>query len=412
MQMKGLLLSILIITATSFLEVKGSEYFPVSAKPLRMAVLDPTISIPWAAQESARIPIKPLNEIQAALPKLAPTLSAKVINTVITALKCASKNDVDHNHILAVIDYSLPSNEKRLWVFDLAQNKLLFNTYVSHGIQSGTLSSTHFSNQYNAKASSIGIFNTEKVYRGRHGVSLKLYGLDKDFNDNAYKRSIVMHGAWYVEEWFIKKYGRPGRSWGCPVLPYDLTKSIIDTIKDKALLVVYYPSNEWFAKSKFLNCEIGQNSNAGNPKIEEKAPVEATQREAILYVDTTNHSKREENEPIIVISADNYKHIFNKEVPLERMLRRQINKIEYIALTNNEFKQLNTNGKWQLDIMYFVVPIVKMQRGWYVTEMEVMPLGKINSITPNPAGNYTIHFDNRAPAEIKTDDRFIRWLGL
>src|SRR3990167_1660194 len=130
-----------------------------------------------------------------------PALNTNKIEVIMRALKCANKNDIKHNPILTLIDYSLPSNKKRLWVFDLSENKLLFHTYISHGINSGTLLSTYFSNKFNSKASSIGVFNTEKAYRGRHGTSLKLYGLDQKFNDNAYNRFIVMHGAWYVEKW-------------------------------------------------------------------------------------------------------------------------------------------------------------------------------------------------------------------
>lgn len=352
-----------------------------------------------------KVPLKPLNEIKAALQKLAPTLSANAIETVITTLKCADKNNIDHNQILTVIDYSLPSNEKRLWVFDLSQNTLLFHTYVSHGIQSGTLLSTYFSNKNNGKASSIGIFNTDKAYRGRHGESLKLYGLDKNFNDNAYHRFIVMHGAWYVEEWFIKKYGRPGRSWGCPVLPRSVTESVIETIKDKALLVVYYPSHDWFEKSKFLTCEMA--STIPNLKIDEKTPQDA-HRGAILYININHHDKRQENDPVVIISADEYKRIFNREIPLERMLRRQINHVEYIVLNRDEFKQLGSVNK---DLLNFAIPEVKMQRGYYVTEMKFVPLGHIKNIAADAAGNYVITFDHRSAA-IKEDDRFIRWVGL
>lgn len=350
-------------------------------------------------------PIKPLAEIRQQLLKFSPALSVPVINTVLMALQCADKNKVEHNHILAIIDYSLPSNQKRLWVFDLAQNKLLFNTYVSHGIQSGTLLSTYFSNIYNGKASSFGVFNTDKAYRGRHGSSLKLNGLDPHFNDNAYNRFIVMHGAWYVEEWFIKKYGRAGRSWGCPAMPYSLTVPIIDTIKDKALLVVYYPSQEWFSKSKFLNCDISGHLSVTDQPLQ----LPTASRDPILYVDLNHDGKREENEPILVMNADQYHLKFNRDVPLDRMLRRQINHNEYIALTAAEFKQLSDA---ELNQILFVVPNVKMQRGYWVTEMQIFPIGKIIHSSETASLNFMITMDHKPPIEVKTDQRFIRWVGL
>ena len=107
------------------------------------------------------------------------------------------------------------------------EKKLLFHTYVSHGITSGTLLTNYFSNKYNSKASSIGVYKTEKAYYGREGLSLRLDGLDRSFNDNASNRSVVMHGGWYVDEHFIKKYGRPGRSWGCPALPLNFINPLL-----------------------------------------------------------------------------------------------------------------------------------------------------------------------------------------
>jgi hypothetical protein len=152
-------------------------------------------------------PVDELSDINNMLQKEANTLNASVIQKVLTTLKCSLEYNVNHNNILTIIDYSLPSSEKRLWVFDLKEKKLLFHTYVSHGIKSGTLLSNYFSNKYNSKASSIGVYKTNKTYYGRDGLSLRLDGLDSGFNDNASNRYVVMHGGWYVNEPFIKKYG-------------------------------------------------------------------------------------------------------------------------------------------------------------------------------------------------------------
>lgn len=371
--------------------------------------------------------LKPLHEIKEMLLKEATTLNLAVINKVLTTLKCASEYNIEHNNILTIIDYSLPSNEKRLWIFDLKEKKLLFHTYVSHGIKSGVLLSNNFSNKYNSKASSIGVYKTEKAYQGRHGLSLQLDGLEAGFNDNAANRAVVMHGGWYVDENFIKKYGRTGRSWGCPAVPENLTKPIINTIKDKSLFVIYYPSDNWFLKSKFLNCDIlSSTQNTDDLRIAVPLPVEENeQREGILFADINQNNQREENEPIVVISADSYERIFHTKVPLERMLRRQINNTEYIALSHIEFENLITyndkifNNNDGLNAVYFVIPVVKMERGYYATEMKIVTPGKIKGVRPNidsskieSIKSYTVHFEANSFFNLRSTNQFIRWLGL
>lgn len=364
-----------------------------------------------------------LSELRAMLHKEAPNLNTAVINKVITSLKCATEYNVDYNTILTVIDYSLPSSEKRLWVFDLKARTLLFNTYVSHGIKSGELLSTYFSNIYNSKASSIGVYKTEKSYYGREGLSLRLSGLDRSFNDNASNRAVVMHGGWYVTEDFIKRYGRAGRSWGCPALPLNLYKPIINTIKDNSLMVIYYPSDTWFVKSKFLNCEIKpplQQTNA--PEVSSLANVQENElRDDILFADINKNNQREENEPIAVMNANRYEQIFHNKAPLTRMLRRQIRQQEYIALSTSEFASLGSeDNKNTLSDVYFVIPVVIMNRGYYETEMHMVDMGKIQNVTTtntapdnkNKGRTYTVYFDKKPAIKLTATNRFIRWLGL
>jgi hypothetical protein len=365
---------------------------------------------------------RPSAEIKAILHEQAPTLSAAVINKVSTTLMCANEHNVEHSDILTVIDYSLPSSEKRLWVFDLKEKKLLFNTYVSHGINSGVLSTQFFSNKNNSKASSMGVYRTDKSYHGRHGLSLQLEGLDRGFNDNASRRAVVMHGGWYVEERFIKKYGRAGRSWGCPAVPDELSASIINTIKQASLFVVYYPSDNWLLTSKFQTCErLSPVKNIVKP---DPMPVseDKVHRDDILYVDINKNNKREENDPIVVMTADNYQQTFHTKPPLERMLRRQINNEEYIALSNGEFKDMVANNGTgdinRLSTLYFVIPVVKMQRGYYATEMEFVKFGKIKEVTPNtslanePTKAYSVSCELKSSVNLRTTNTFIRWLGL
>lgn len=364
--------------------------------------------------------ITPVHEVETMLRKESGTLRPQVIDKVITSLQCANAYHVDRNNILTIIDYSLPSNQKRLWVFDLHTKQLLFHTYVSHGIKSGTLLTDKFSNINNSKASSLGVYKTEQAYYGREGLSLRLVGLDPKFNDNAFSRYIVMHGGWYMDEKFIKRYGRPGRSWGCPAIPLSLKKQIIDTIKGNALLVVYYPSEEWFDKSKFLNCQKN-NSNMVTDQARNEAPLPAPDevREEVLFVDLNKNGRMDESDPIVTMSADYYEQIFHTQAPLGRMLRRQIDHAEYIALSRHEFNQIVAQGnQTAMDNIKLVVPqIIMVNGGYFETQMKIVNLGKIKDIKPadalsQQANSFKVNFETRPMVSLKTTNQFIRWLGL
>ena len=136
----------------------------------------------------------------------------------------------ENKQLLTVIDFDLPSTEKRLWVLDLAKHEILFHTLVAHGHNSGENEATNFSNTDQSNMSSLGFYATGSEYEGKHGHSLRLAGLDEGVNTNAAARSIVMHGADYVSEDFIKQNGRLGRSLGCPALPMDQYSQIIDVV--------------------------------------------------------------------------------------------------------------------------------------------------------------------------------------
>lgn len=144
--------------------------------------------------------------------------------------------------ILTIIDFSLSSNVKRLWVIDLATNTVVTNSLVAHGRNTGEEFATSFSNQESSYKSSLGFYATAEVYNGKHGKSLKLDGLEKGINDHARQRGIVIHAANYVSESFINANKRLGRSQGCPALPEDLSAEIIQIIKNKSLLFIYHPS--------------------------------------------------------------------------------------------------------------------------------------------------------------------------
>jgi hypothetical protein len=150
-------------------------------------------------------------------------------------LRQSGRLDADQHH-LTVIDFDLPSTEKRLWVLDLNNDKIVYHTLVAHGHNSGENEATTFSNTDQSNMSSLGFYVTGHEYEGKHGHSLRLQGLDEGFNTNAAARSVVMHGADYVSESFIKQNGRLGRSLGCPALPLDQYAQIIDTVKGGSCL--------------------------------------------------------------------------------------------------------------------------------------------------------------------------------
>ena len=146
--------------------------------------------------------------------------------------------------LLTVIDFTMSSNTKRLWVIDLATNTVLFNSLCAHGRNTGDEFATKFSNKSESYMSSLGFYATGEIYNGKHGQSLKLDGLQAGVNDKARTRGVVMHAADYVSESFIAAHRRLGRSQGCPALPNELTKEIISVIQGKSLLFIYHPSGE------------------------------------------------------------------------------------------------------------------------------------------------------------------------
>lgn len=156
--------------------------------------------------------------------------------------------------VLTIIDFSKKSSEKRLWIIDLESSKLLFNTLVAHGRGSGMDIATSFSNQPNSHQSSLGFYVTSDTYIGKHGLSMRLDGLDKGFNTNAKERAVVVHGADYVSQSFVNQTGRLGRSHGCPALPVELTKTIINVIKGQTVLFINGPSVQY--RSEFLDQNI------------------------------------------------------------------------------------------------------------------------------------------------------------
>jgi hypothetical protein len=152
------------------------------------------------------------------------------------------KGLIRNDSILTIVDFSKSSEKKRFFILDLKNKKLVKNTLVAHGMQSGVNIAEFFSNRRLSNKSSLGIYVTNETYSGKHGYSLRIDGMSKNLNDNARKRAIVIHGADYVSENFINENGRIGRSFGCPAVPMDEAEEIIDLIKDGSCLYIYHPT--------------------------------------------------------------------------------------------------------------------------------------------------------------------------
>ena len=192
----------------------------------------------------------------ARLETLAPEVDPGVLALALEARNCAIRNgEVDEDAKLAVIDYSRPSTDKRLWVFDVGRNELLFHELVAHGQGSGDNYATRFSNQDSSHQTSLGLFLTAETYIGNNGYSLKLDGVDRGFNDNARSRAIVMHGAWYVSPQMVASKGRIGRSYGCPALNQGIARRVIDTMKGRQLLFSYANDAAWLHKGQSFACD-------------------------------------------------------------------------------------------------------------------------------------------------------------
>src|SRR5262245_22070062 len=185
----------------------------------------------------------------------------EVLDLALQAYRCGRTLGYIDRPLLTVIDYSLPSTARRLWVIDVASRtfRVLFHERVAHGQESGEDVAVAFSNRPGSNQSSLGLFRTEDTYLGRHGLALRLDGLEPGVNDRARQRKIVMHGAGYVSDEFVAEHGRIGRSWGCPALSFEISDRVIELIRDGSALFAYYPDPDWLQSSRFLRCDTAGN---------------------------------------------------------------------------------------------------------------------------------------------------------
>lgn len=191
------------------------------------------------------------------LSRAAPALDRQVLGHAVAAMQCAINNGAQPARRLAVIDFSRPSSERRLWIFDLHEQRLLLEDLVAHGQKSGDNHATRFSNLLGSHQSSIGLFRTAESYSGKHGYSLRMDGLEPGVNDLARERAIVIHGADYVDPSWIARHGRIGRSQGCPAVRPEVAKMVVDSLKGGQFMFSWYPDQGWLQSSALLNCQAG-----------------------------------------------------------------------------------------------------------------------------------------------------------
>jgi len=225
--------------------------FLLSFKPVSIKETDPPKLVAANAKASFELKVKSLyttlNTKSYSMPKL------ESFTKALEGFYQLKEQGVIKKDILTLIDFSLSSTQKRLWVIDMATNTILLQSVVSHGKNSGDEFANQFSNETNSFKSSLGFYATGEVYQGKHGMSLRLDGLEYGINDNARNRAVVMHGADYANESFISSQGRLGRSQGCPAVPVALHKEIINLIKDQSCLFIYHPSRNYEMKSKLIS---------------------------------------------------------------------------------------------------------------------------------------------------------------
>lgn len=160
---------------------------------------------------------------------------------------------LNNKELFSIIDFTKDCNSKRFYTIDLEKMKIVYYTYVAHGKKSGERMATSFSDAVESNKSSIGFYITGNTYNGGNGYSLMLHGDEKGYNSNLAKRSVVVHAADYANEDYIARNGRMGRSLGCPALPENIYKQVIETIKEKTMIFAYYNDAKYLKTSKYLN---------------------------------------------------------------------------------------------------------------------------------------------------------------
>lgn len=234
--------SVLVVSTVSYMvhRPKNDIELATTNTPAATTPTKAPTSQNWIDEETKRILAKASN------------INPKALKVSLEAYAKARREGLDSKGLLTLVDYSIPSSSKRLWVIDVNNTKILFNTWVAHGKNSGAKMATSFSNSASSLKSSLGVFITDEPYTGHDGYSLRVRGLEKGFNDHAYNRAVVFHGANYVSAEVAKDRDMVGRSWGCFAVPKATIASLINTVKEGTLVVAYYPDKKWLSESSFV----------------------------------------------------------------------------------------------------------------------------------------------------------------
>jgi hypothetical protein len=193
-----------------------------------------------------------INTLSKKIAKRAPNMSPEALKLGLRAYDHARMQGLDKQRLLTIVDFTKPSYDKRIWVINLNNDRIDYHTFVSQGTGSGGVYAKHFSNKPGTDTSSLGVYLTGMEYAGKHPDSMKLHGLDKGFNNNAYRREIVMHPAAYAGRAFIRRYGYLGRSWGCFAINTRVEPSVVKTIKNGTIIFAYYPDKKLEKDSAYL----------------------------------------------------------------------------------------------------------------------------------------------------------------
>lgn len=241
------LMFVFLLVQLSFVTAKNS------GKPIKEAVLDSSgLKTVTAVTTASTFMIKSL-QVYDSLGLEEEGLSKEVFEMALKGMeKLLQAGITQKDNIIAIADFNQPSTSKRLYIIDLDTYELKFRTWVAHGKRSGREMAEHFSNKIESNQSSPGFYVTRSTYQGKHGYSLRLDGVERGINDNAGRRAIVMHGAEYVNPSIISKLGYIGRSQGCPAIPMELHRPVIDQLKDGACLFIYSPSPKYLERSNLI----------------------------------------------------------------------------------------------------------------------------------------------------------------
>ncbi len=263
-------------------------------------------------------------------------------------LNLVEAGQISQKSYLSICDFSLSSNKKRLWVIDVNKKKVIFNTLVAHGMGTGDVFATRFSNIHESHQSSLGFYLTAETYEGNNGFSLKLKGIDGNFNNNAYDRAIVIHGADYVSKSFAMGNQRIGRSHGCPALPRALNEPIINKIKNGHCFYIYHPTKTYFANSRWIKDPLKYLPKEAelldlNPKIVafNDKKIQSEDNEKDLKIDADDDIN-EKDLPKEVLETAKIENVI-EDKPVFELSDAQLKNATIIKLSKEDVGKINTN---------------------------------------------------------------------